>query len=87
MAAKRNGKTGVLTCIECGRTERFPITSPAAPVLSMCEAAGPKGWSYQIGFFTMLTGDHQTRCPACTAGVHVDANPTEMGRDPDRRQP
>lgn len=55
-----------LTCIDCGKKQKFPANSPAAPILSACEAAAEEGWSYAIGFQAMLTGDHRTRCAACT---------------------
>lgn len=73
-------KTGKLTCIDCGKAATFRITSPAAPTLSMCEEAGKVGWSYSIGFFTMLTGDHQTRCPRCTLKVNERCNDQESDR-------
>lgn len=40
--------------------------SPAAPKLSALEELEPKGWSFCVGFFSMLTGDHRERCPECT---------------------
>jgi hypothetical protein len=41
-----------------------PYASPAAPMLTALETLEKQGWSYQIGFFSMLTGDHAQRCPA-----------------------
>ena len=67
--AKRKGNMGKLTCVECGVSEAFPITSPAAPVLTMCEAAAKQGWSYEVGFFSMLTGNHNQRCPKCNGNA------------------
>lgn len=69
--AKRKGKgnTGTLTCVECGARGAFPITSPAAPVLSMCEAAKKEGWSYEVGFFSMLTGNYNQRCTNCNGNA------------------
>jgi len=56
-----------LTCVDCKVKAKFPAASPAAPVLTASEASEKKGWSYEIGFAAMLTGDHQNRCPECTA--------------------
>ena len=56
-----------LTCIACGVHAVFPASSPAAPILTACEAAAEHGWSYQIGFVSILTGDHRPRCRECTA--------------------
>jgi hypothetical protein len=59
-----------LTCVSCGSKQSFRASSPAAPVLTACEAAHANaGWSYEIGFFSMLTGDHRPRCAACTAAA------------------
>lgn len=56
-----------LTCIACGVHAVFPASSPASPILTACEYAHKNhGWSYQIGFFAMLTGDHHPRCRECT---------------------
>ncbi len=55
-----------LTCEGCGLKEAFPASSPAAPILTASESSEKKGWSYQIGFAAMLTGDHHNRCPTCT---------------------
>jgi len=63
---KRKQNMVKLTCCACGTTGSFHAASPAAPVLTACESAGKEGWSYQIGFFTMLTGEHYPRCPTCT---------------------
>jgi len=69
---KRAASKGTIKCVGCGEKGTFPITSPAAPALSMCEEAAKVGWGYQIGFFAMMTGDHQPVCPKCikrTRGV------------------
>lgn len=55
----------LVRCSRCGRAEKFPATSPAAPMLSALEFAETKGWAYQVGFFSMLTGDHNPVCPEC----------------------
>ncbi len=55
-----------LECVECGKKSSFEASSPAAPILTACEEAAKVGWSYQVGFFAMLTGDHKPRCPKCT---------------------
>ena len=67
--AKRKGSMGTLTCTGCGVSGAFPIPSPAAPVLTMCEAAEKEGWSYEVGFFSMLTGNYNQRCPKCNGNA------------------
>lgn len=65
-------KTVVVTCCSCGKKSQ-PVkpSSPAAPMLTALEYLHEKeGWAYQIGFFTMLTGDHRPLCPACAKGGH-----------------
>lgn len=57
-----------LTCRSCGTKKTFPASSPAAPALTASEASAEEGWSFSVGFFAMLTGDHQNLCPACTTG-------------------
>lgn len=47
----------------CKTSVRVVPSSPAAPMLSALEKLSPKGWGYQIGFFAMLTGNHEQRCP------------------------
>lgn len=62
---EKQGKTGRLVCEVCGVFSKpYPITSPAAPELSICEQAGKDGWDYNIGFYAMLLG-HTTWCPDC----------------------
>lgn len=60
-----------LACVSCG-AESPPVTpaSPAAPILTACEALErAHGWTFEIGFFAMLTGDHRPRCAACSAAL------------------
>jgi hypothetical protein len=52
-------------CVQCGAAEHVKPSSPAAPMLTALEKLRPKGWSYQIGFFAMLTGEHHQLCPVC----------------------
>lgn len=59
-------KTGKLTCVGCLSMEDFEITSSVTPTLSMCELAKKISWSYQEGFFSMMTGNLRPRCPRCT---------------------
>lgn len=72
MGTKRTGKKGaygvpeiVAICEECGK-ESAPVVgnSPAAPELTGLEKLGKSGWTYSVGFFSMLAG-HQTLCPEC----------------------
>jgi hypothetical protein len=62
MKGKQKGIT--LRCVACNvESPRVVPDSPAAPILTACEQLHDNhGWSYQIGFETMLTGDHQQRC-------------------------
>jgi hypothetical protein len=67
---KGQGGQGVLVCVECTKhSNTYPIKSPAAPELSLCEQAEADGWAYDIGFFAMLRG-HTTVCPACKGVSH-----------------
>lgn len=66
MRKKKSASAVELTCCECGTKGTFPASSPAAPELTASEASAKEGWSYAVGFFAMLTGDHQNRCPTCT---------------------
>lgn len=58
--------TVTLTCVGCGKKQAFRAPSPAAPELTASEESAKVGWTYEVGFFAMLTGDHQNRCPACS---------------------
>ena len=59
-----------LACECCGKKERFPASSPAALVLTASEASKKVGWSFKVGFYTMLTGDYHNRCPDCKEAKH-----------------
>jgi hypothetical protein len=61
-----------VTCKVCGVSVDAPFTSPAAPMLTALEGLESKGWAYEVGFFSMLTGDHNPRCPECK-GKKVEA--------------
>lgn len=52
-----------LTCEVCGTKRKFRASSPAAPILTASKESKKAGWSYQVGFEAMLTGDHHNRCP------------------------
>lgn len=67
-----------ITCSVCAATEMARPTSPAAPMLTALEQLKPNDWSYQIGFFTMLTGDHHPRCPACTKAASDTAKESAL---------
>lgn len=62
---KKSGNMVEVTCCNCGATASAPASSPAAPMLTALEALAKEGWAYQIGFSTMLTGDHRPLCPKC----------------------
>ncbi len=71
-STKRSGRrTGFLVCNTEGcnaKSASYPAVT-AAPELDVAEAAhAAEGWSYSIGFFTMMTGQPVTYCPACVAG-------------------
>ena len=84
--SRKPSKTVVLTCCGCGKKERFPASSPAAPMLTASEASAKKGWSYSIGFFAMLTGNHENRCPVCTRGAE-DTGAAKAPVEQDARRP
>lgn len=67
----KNKKSGHLECDVKGCTARskdYKPRSPAAPELTVCEAAHTaEKWAYNIGFQTMLLG-HTVICPT-HAGV------------------
>jgi len=67
-------KTEMLTCCQCGYSQQFPITSPAAPTLSACEEAEKVGWGFRVGFFSMLTNEHYPTCPKCMCGKKGKSN-------------
>jgi hypothetical protein len=67
-------KLVTLTCTDCKTKAKFPASSPAAPALTASEASAKKGWSYEVGFFAMMTGDHKNRCPKCTAALATAAS-------------
>jgi predicted nucleic-acid-binding Zn-ribbon protein len=62
-------KRVTLTCKECGTKEAFRAASPAAPILTASEESAKHGWSYSLGFFAMMTGDHENRCPKCNGNA------------------
>ena len=68
---KKSQKTGHLKCDaeDCAaRSASYQPSSPAAPELTICEAAHKaEKWAYDIGFQAMMFG-HTVYCPAC-AGV------------------
>lgn len=58
-----------ITCEKCKAQVTVTFCSPAAPDLTACEEAHEKhGWGYQVGFFSMLTGEHYPLCPKCAKG-------------------
>jgi len=61
----KNRRTGYLICDEPGcdaRTQSYPCPS-AGPNLDICEAAHKaEGWTYTIGFVSMMLGP-RTWCP------------------------
>lgn len=60
----------VVACSSCGaKSDPVVPTSPAAPVLTALEQLKPLGWAYQIGFFSMMTGDYVPLCPKCAASA------------------
>lgn len=61
--SKREAK---LTCHNCGDSVIVEFSSPAAPLLTACEAAHEKHkWGFQFGFHSMLTGEHFPLCYKC----------------------
>jgi hypothetical protein len=62
-------KEGYLQCERCGKTSgTYQATSPAAPELTICEAAHKEvQWGFTVGFFSMMAGP-QTLCAECAQG-------------------
>jgi hypothetical protein len=60
-----------LACVSCGkRSPSVRPSSPAAPVLTACEALKrDHGWSFVVDFFATSTGDYSPRCSACNGGA------------------
>lgn len=69
----RNPKPLSLACVSCGVMSPAVVpSSPAAPILTACEKLhAVHGWSFEVGFAAMLTGDHRPRCASCTADVNA----------------
>lgn len=67
-------KSGHLECDVDGCTTRsksYRPRSPAAPELTVCEAAHKtEGWAFTLGFFAMLMG-HKVFCPEHAKGSEV----------------
>ena len=61
-----------ITCIDCGMQGRFTARSPAAPMLTASQESHKKGWSYEHGYFAMLTNSYKNRCPDCTKKINDD---------------
>lgn len=60
-------RTIKVKCISCGRETGVAVhRRQAAPMLVALEHLEPDGWSYRLGFFSMMTGDYYPRCPSCT---------------------
>ena len=59
-----------LVCMDCGKRQSFKASSPAAPKLTASEESAKSGWSYSVGFFSMITGDHNNRCAECTGNLN-----------------
>ena len=91
MWLKVGNKSGLLICggalangFSCGaKSPVYPIRSPAAPELSLCEQAEKAGWTYDLGFEAMLVG-HTTRCPSC-ADQFRDALDAQVRREQELR--
>lgn len=70
----KSKKAGHLECDAEGCTAKsktYEARSPAAPELTICEAAHADAkWAYDIGFQAMMLG-HTVYCPTC-AGVKVE---------------
>lgn len=64
---KKKVKGLIITCCECGHKSR-PVDppSPAAPELTALEVLHKEsGWAYQVGFFSMMSGNYSPLCPDC----------------------
>lgn len=64
---RKSSKKVIISCCKCKAKSR-PVDppSPAAPVLTALEVLHKEsGWAYQVGFFSMLSGEHYPLCPAC----------------------
>ena len=63
----RSVKPVKISCSTCNVQSR-PVkpSSPAAPTLTALEVLEADGWSYSLGFTSMLTGNYHPRCPDCS---------------------
>lgn len=61
-------RRGHLECDADGckaKSKTYTASSPAAPALTICEAAHADAkWAYNVGFHAMILG-HTVYCPAC----------------------
>ncbi len=73
--AGRRGRMARLICggpsvqdgLGCGTASRFvPITSPAAPDVSVAEALRPLGWTNDAGTFSSMALGLSALCPMCS---------------------
>lgn len=64
----KDKKSGYLECDRDGcdsKSKSYKPASPAAPALTICEAAhDAEGWAFDVGFFAMIQG-HTVYCPTC----------------------
>jgi hypothetical protein len=63
----KSRREALITCTvkDCPESIQVEFSSPAAPDLTACEEAEKSGWGYEVGFFSMLTGEHYPICPEC----------------------
>ena len=60
--------TVTVTCKSCQDTAVVEGCAPAAPQLyALTEVLRKTGWTYQIGFGSMLTGNYHPQCPKCSS--------------------
>lgn len=68
----KNKKSGYLECDRDGcdsKSKSYAPSSPAAPALTVCEAAHKaEGWAFDVGFSAMILG-HTVYCPACVKAL------------------
>ena len=66
------GGPSVRTGLGCGTASDFyPITSPAAPALSVAEQLEKIGWTNDAGSFSGMALGLSVLCPMCSGAAHA----------------
>ena len=69
--------TVTVTCQSCQDTAIVEECAPAAPQLyALTEVLRKTGWTYQLGFGSMLTGNYYPQCPKCSSQTSSEGEET-----------